>query len=185
MGLQDFGTGGRSAAADVERVRGAAADGGDFGFSLRDTLEPAGQSLERRAVYGRAETGESETGGTVCAGAGGRRLHGECAAGGFIEAECVVCVRARWRAADSRARRPAPADRAASVCVEECKVGARVHAARSGSAWILGAKWCSRVRRSVERAAILRKLEDCALWSGRNSGLTKRSFECALGGCID
>src|SRR5439155_24352185 len=152
MGLQDFWAGGRSAAADVERISRAAACGSDFGFSLRDTLEPAGQSLERRTVYERAETGESETGGAVCAGAGGRRLHGKCAAGGFAEAECVVCVRARWRTADSRARRPAPADRAAFVCVEERVVVARVYLAGPRPAGFLGAEWLSRVRRSLERA---------------------------------
>src|SRR5438876_4327841 len=180
MGLQDFGTGGRSAAADVERVRGAAADGGDFGFSLRDTLEPAGQSLERRAVHGRYEIGEAKGGGTVCAGAGGRRLHGKCAACRFAAAQRAVCVRARWRAADCGAWRAIEVDCAAFVCVEEREVGARIHAAGPRPAGVLGAEWLSRVRRSLERAAILRKLEDCALWSGRNSGLTKRAVLNAL-----
>src|SRR5437588_2402400 len=160
MGLKDFGAGGRAGAADVGEISCVAADGGDFGFSLRDTLEPAGQSLERCAVHGRYEIGEAKGGGTVCAGAGGRRLHGKCAAGGFAEAECVVCVRARWRTADRGAWRAIEADCAASVCLEEREVGARVHAARSGSARILGAEWLSRVRRSVERAAIFRKLGD-------------------------
>src|SRR2546423_5542966 len=161
MGLQDFWAGGRAGAADVGRVWGVAADGGNFGFSLRDAVEPAGQPLEGRTVHGRDEAGESEAGGAVRVGAGGRRLHGKCAAGGFVEAECVVCVRARWRTADRGAWRAIEADCAASVCVEEREVGARVYVAGPRQAGVLGAEWVSRVRRSVERAAVLRKLEDC------------------------
>src|SRR2546430_5767020 len=101
--------------------------------------------------------------GAVRAGAGGRRLHGKCAAGGFIEAECVVCVRARWRAADRGAWRAIEADCAASVRVEEREMGTRIHIAGPRPAGVLGAEWLSRVRRSVERAAVFRKLEDCAL----------------------
>ncbi len=72
------------------RISGAAADGSDVGFSLRDALEPVGQSLEGCAVYGRDEAGEDEAGGAVCAGAGGRGLHGECATGGFAAAGCAI-----------------------------------------------------------------------------------------------
>src|SRR6266849_1240821 len=159
MGLQDFGAGGRAGAADVGRISGAAADGSDFGFSLCDAVEPAGQSLERRAVYGCDEAGEEEAGGTVCAGAGGGRLHRKCAAGGFAALGCVVYVRTRWRATNSRTWRAAAPDRAASVCMEEREVGAWVHAARSRPAGILGAQRLSRVWRPVERAAIFRWLD--------------------------
>src|SRR6266852_3167422 len=99
MGFQDFGASGSSGTADVGGVSGAAADGSDFRFSLRDAMEPAGQPLEGRALYGCDKAGEEEARGTVCAGAGGRRLHGECANGGFAAAGCVVYVRARWRTA--------------------------------------------------------------------------------------
>ncbi len=60
--------------------------------SLRDALEPAGQSVEGRVVYGNAQAGEAEGRGKVCVGAGGRGIHGECAAGGFDAAGCAVCV---------------------------------------------------------------------------------------------
>src|SRR5258708_39385414 len=92
MGLQDLRASGRAGAADVGGVSSAAAVGSDFGFSLRDALEPAGQPLERRAVYGCAEAGEEEAGSAVCASAGGRRLHRERAAGGFAAAGCAVHV---------------------------------------------------------------------------------------------
>ena len=61
-------------------------------FHSCDALEPAGQPLEGRAVYGSDEAGEDETGGTVRAGAGGRRLHGKCAAGGLAAAGYAVYV---------------------------------------------------------------------------------------------
>src|SRR6266699_616507 len=92
VGFQDFRAGGGTGAADVGRISCASADGSDVGFSLRDALEPARQSLERRAFYGRDEAGEEEAGGAVCAGAGGRRLHGKRAAGGFTAAGCVIRV---------------------------------------------------------------------------------------------
>src|SRR5258708_429434 len=92
MGLQDLRASGRAGAADVGGVPGAVADRSDFGFSLRDALEPARQPLERRAVYGHAEAGEEEDGSAVRASAGGRRLHGECPAGGFAAAGCAVHV---------------------------------------------------------------------------------------------
>src|SRR5437899_6183040 len=44
---------------------------------------------------------KAKGGGSVRTGAGGGRLHGKCAAGGFDSAECAVRVRTRWRAADS------------------------------------------------------------------------------------
>src|SRR5260370_6688400 len=91
MGLQEFGVGRRTGAADVARVSGAAADGSDLGFSLRDALEPAGPSFERRAVYGRDEAGEAEAGRGVCAGTGGRRLHGKWAAGGCCAGGMLCC----------------------------------------------------------------------------------------------
>src|SRR5438477_103854 len=47
-----------------------------------------------------------------------------------------------------------------SGLVEERAVGARVPAPRTGSAGFLGAQWVSRVRRSVERAALFRKLKN-------------------------
>src|SRR3989449_3691783 len=158
MGLQDFGAGGRTGAADVGGVSGAAADGSNVGFSLRDALEPAGQPLEGSAFYGGDEVGEAEAGCGVCVGAGGRGLHGQCAVGGFAKTGCAVHVRARRRAARARAWRAAAADRATSVRVEEGEVGARVHGAGSRSPRVLGAQWLSRVRRPVEGATVLWKL---------------------------
>src|SRR6266853_3843441 len=154
MGLQDFGVGRSAGAFDVGGISGAAADGGNLRFSLCDAMEPTGQSLEGRAVHGGDEAGEEEARSRVCAGAGRRRLHGECTAGGFAAARCAVYVRTRWRAAAGGARRAVAADRAASLCVEEREVGAGVHVAGSGPAGILGAQWVSRVRRSMERAEI-------------------------------
>src|SRR5260370_199771 len=130
MGLQDFGACRGAGAADLGRISGAAADGSDFGFPLRDALEPAGQSLEGRAVYGGDQAGEKEAWSGVFAGAGGRRLHGECAAGGVAAAGRAVYVRARRRALGCGTWRAAEAYRAASVRVEEREVGARVHVAR-------------------------------------------------------
>src|SRR5216684_1724254 len=69
MGLQDLRASGRAGAAELGGVSRAAADGSDFGFSLRDALEPAGQPLERRAVHRCAEAGEEKAGGAVCASA--------------------------------------------------------------------------------------------------------------------
>src|SRR2546425_11274257 len=162
MGLQDFGVGGRAGAAELGGISGAAADGSDFGFPLRDALEPAGQSLEGRAVYGSDEAGEAETRRCVCAGAGGGRLHGECAAGGFDAAGCAAYVRARRRAIGGGTRRAAAADRATPVRVEEREVGSRVYATGSRPAGILGAQWLSRVRRPMEGAKIFGKVEvDC------------------------
>src|SRR4029077_15555333 len=115
MGFQDFRAGGRASAADVGRVSRAPADRSNVGFSLRDSVEPAGQPVEGRAVYGRDEAGEEEAGSGICAGAGGRRLYGERAAGGFAAAGSAVYVRARWRAAGGRARRAIAADRGASL----------------------------------------------------------------------
>src|SRR2546422_1087623 len=158
MGLQDFGAGGRAGAAELGGISGAAADGSNVGFSLRDALEPAGQPLEGRAVYGGDEVGEAETRRCVCAGAGGRGLHGECAAGGFDAAGCAVYVRARRRAIGGGTRRAAAADRATPVRVEEREVGSRVYATGSRPAGILGAQWLSRVRRPMGRAAVLGKL---------------------------
>src|SRR5213075_765732 len=71
MGLQDFGASGGTETADLGRISLNAADGSDFGFSLRDALEPAGQPVEGRAVHGRLEANEAEAGGAVCAGAAG------------------------------------------------------------------------------------------------------------------
>src|SRR6266849_3186823 len=159
MGLQDFGAGGRAGAADVGGVSGTAADRSDVGFSLRHALEPAGQSLEGRAVYGCDEAGEEETRGAIRAGAGGRGLYGKCAAEGFAAAGCAVYVRTRRRASAGGTRRAATADRAALVCVEKREVGARVHAARSRPAGLLGAQRLSRLRRPVARAALFRQLE--------------------------
>src|SRR5258708_5190916 len=93
VGLQDYRAGGSTGATDVGGVSRAAADGGDIGFSLRDALEPAGQPVEGRAVYGCDEAGEDEAGGAVCAGAGGGRLHSKCAVGGFAAAGSAVYVR--------------------------------------------------------------------------------------------
>src|SRR2546426_8611038 len=155
MGLQDFGAGGRAGAADVGGVSGAAADGSDVGFSLRDALEPAGQSLEGSAFYGGDEVGEAETRRCVCAGAGGGRLHGECAAGGFDAAGCAVYVRARRRAIGGGTRRAAAADRATTVRVEEREVGSPVYATGSRPAGHSGAQRVSRLRRPMGRAAVL------------------------------
>src|SRR5882757_5409049 len=145
MGLQDFGGSGNAGEVELEGIWGAAADRSDVGFSLRDAMEPAGQSMEGRTVYGRTEAGEGEDGREVCAGAGRRGIHGECAAGGFDAAGCAVCVGARWRAADGGTWRAAAFDCAASVCVEEREVGAGIHVAGSRPAGILGAEWVSRV----------------------------------------
>src|SRR5882724_13196598 len=111
MGFQDFGVGGTAGAAGVGRISGAAADRSDFGFSLRDALEPAGQPLEGRAVYGPDEAGEGKGGGSVRARAGGRRVHGKCAAGGFDSAKCAVHIRTRRRAADGGTWRTIAVDR--------------------------------------------------------------------------
>src|SRR6266568_2748300 len=127
MGLQDFGIGGRAGAVELGRISSAAADGGDFGFSLRDALEPAGQSVEGRTVYGCDEGGREEARVEVCAGAGRRRLHGECPAGGFAAAGCAVHICARWRTVGGGARRTAAVDRTASLCVEKREVGAWIH----------------------------------------------------------
>src|SRR5258708_38499100 len=107
MGLQDFGIAGRAGAVELGRISSAAADGGDFGFSLRDALEPAGQSVEGRAVYGCDEGGREEARVELCAGAGGRRLHGECPAGGFAAAGRAVHILARWRTGGGGTRRDA------------------------------------------------------------------------------
>ena len=53
----------------LEGISRTAADGDDFGFSLRDALEPAGQSLERCFVHGCHETGQGESRSAVCLGA--------------------------------------------------------------------------------------------------------------------
>src|SRR3989442_9957638 len=158
MGLQDFGAGGRAGAADVGGVSGASSDGSIVGFSLRDALEPAGQSLEGSAFYGGDEVGEAETRRCVCAGAGGGRLHGECAAGGFDAAGCAVYVRARRRAIGGGTRRAAAADSATPVRVEGREGGSRGYSTGSRPAGGFGAQWVSRVRRPMERAAGLRQL---------------------------
>src|SRR6266487_1488281 len=68
------------------------ADGNDVRFSLRHALEPPGQSLERRAVHRRAETGQAKSGSAVRARPGGRGLHRQCAAGGLATAERAVRI---------------------------------------------------------------------------------------------
>src|SRR5260370_22803646 len=60
MGLQDFRAGGGGGTAELGGVPSAATDRGDFGFSLRDALEPVGQPLERRAVHRCDETRSEE-----------------------------------------------------------------------------------------------------------------------------
>src|SRR5215475_303439 len=158
MGFQDFWRSGSAGEMVVEGVPGAATDGSDFGFSLRDALEPAGQSVEGCAVYGCAEAGTAEAGSEIYTGAGGRRLHGECTAGRSKAAECAVCIRTRRRSTNGGPWRAAATDCAAPLCVEEREMGARIHAAGSRPTRVLGAERVSRLWRSVERATVLWKL---------------------------
>src|SRR5258708_9909322 len=155
MGLQDFRVGRRRVAAELGGISRAAANGSDVGFSLCDALEPTGQPLERSAVYGCDETGEAEAGGAVCAGAGGRRLHGECATGGFAAAGCAIHLCARRRAVGGGTWRAAASDRAAPVCGGEGEVGGGVHAAGPRTSGLLGAQLLSRGWRSGARTAVL------------------------------
>jgi len=78
----------------LEGIWGAAANGSDFGFSLCDALEPFLDNRWKGVLFTEcAEAGEGEGGREICAGAGGRGIHGECAAGRFERGRMVLfCV---------------------------------------------------------------------------------------------
>src|SRR6516164_275714 len=129
MGFQDRRLGGRAAAAVMAGISRAAAGRSDFGFSLRDAMEPARQSMEGRAVHGSVEASETEDGRGVCVGAGRRGLYGKRAVERFGAARRAVRVCARRRTAARGTWRAVAFGCTTTVCMEKCEVGAWIHVA--------------------------------------------------------
>src|ERR1700740_1960487 len=67
-------------------------------------------------------------------------------------------LRTRWKAPRRGTRRPAPPRCATSLRLEKREVGARFHASRPRPPGLLGAQRLSRLRRPLERAALLRSV---------------------------
>src|SRR5258706_13833018 len=110
------------------RVSRAAASGFHERFSLRNALEPPGQSVERSAVHGCGGTREGQTGSRIRVSAGRGGIYVEYPTEGFVAAGCPVRYRTFWRAVDGGTWRTPPPDCAASLRVEKREIGARGHA---------------------------------------------------------